>query len=69
MKRLMKRQWGVVIDSRKGVIYLWDTETEEWKKGADSEENPNEYFACVKHVKEIRDNSEPFIKTLNENKE
>lgn len=68
MEETGKRQWGVLIDNRKGVIYTWDLEKEKWVKGLNSEDNPHEYFACVLSITEIRNNPEPFIKTLNETK-
>jgi hypothetical protein len=62
----MKREWGMVIDSKNGVVSAWHSESEQWIKGPNSEDNQAAYWLCVKAAKHIRDNPEKFIEAMNE---
>jgi hypothetical protein len=62
----MKREWGMVIDSKNGVVSAWHPESEQWIKGPNSEDDQAEYWLCVKAAKHIRDNPEKFIEVMSE---
>ena len=61
-----KREWGMIIDSKKGTVYAWHPEREEWIKGPDSENDQAEYWLCIRAAKHIRDNPEQFIGCMRE---
>jgi hypothetical protein len=62
----MKREWGMIIDSKQGTVLAWHPEREEWIKGPDSENDQDEYWLCIRAAKHIRDNPETFISLMRE---
>ena len=62
----MKRNFGMIIDSKKGRAFVWLPVKEKWVEASNVDDDPQKYLLHVRIAASVRRNSESFIGYLKE---